>query len=179
MILKKVEEQRQRRNAQARQRAINKKKDIERILATPQSMRTNKDREILQAARTAKQKKNEADRQLRRRIKEEKKKKKHPAPRLGRLPKYHQKLRPATLSKQQSNEKTIQPQSSKDLDERSLPVQASPSLVFPIEPLNILSKVPARYRHMAVPIIPPFSNMISQIQRPSISEVVLSETKTK
>jgi len=83
MVLKNVEEQRQRRNAQSRQRAIKKKMDIERILATPTSMRTNNDKEILQAVRTAKQKKNEADRQLRRRLKEEKKKKKPSSTAIG------------------------------------------------------------------------------------------------
>jgi len=163
IILKNVEEQRQRRNAQSRQRAIKKKKDIERILATPHSMRTNNDRKILQAVRTAKQKKNEADRQLRHKIKEEKKKKNLPAPRLGRPPKYHPKPRPATPNKRQSKEKTIHLHSPKDIDEHSLPIQASPNLMFPIDTLPVLSVVPAGYRQMSVPIIPPFSNMISQM----------------
>jgi len=171
MILKIVEEQRQRRNAKSRQRAIKKKEDIERILATPKSMRTNNDREILQAVLTAKQKKNEADRQLRHRIKEEKKKKNYPAPRLGRPPKYHQKLRPATPSKQQSKEKTIQLKSPEDIDEPSLPIQASPSLMFQIDALPILPMVPVKHRKISVPTIPPFSNMISHIQRPSISQM--------
>ena len=172
MVLKNVEEQRQRRNAQSRQRAIKKKMDIERILATPTSMRTNNDKEILQATRTAKQKKNEADRQLRHRIKEEKKKKNLPAPRLGRPPKYHPKPKPATPNTQQSKENTIQLQSPKNIDKPSLP-----SLMFQINPPPVLSVVSTGHRQKSVPRIPPFSNMISQMQRPGISDAVLSETK--
>mmetsp|Transcript_2016 Transcript_2016/g.4395 ORF Transcript_2016/g.4395 Transcript_2016/m.4395 type:complete len:375 (+) Transcript_2016:170-1294(+) len=153
--LGKLEEQRQKNNSRSTQRLIERKKEIERILATPKAMRSECQRKTLVIELRAEEKKNGGDRLRRERRREEKGK----VPPTGRLPTHRPKRGPVAPE-------TRQPASPIDVGGSGLPVRAAPSSTLRIHQSGAPSAAPVGQTQMPFPRIPPVGPTMPSAKRP-------------
>jgi len=133
-LLGKLEEQRQQKNERSKQRHDEKKRALERILATPPSLRSDRQRQILAVARSVKEKKNAGDKVRRERIQREKERlrqeKGEAPPQKGRPPK-HRPLSPPTVGPAPRPPPTIPPFVAPSVGPAQMPLPTIP----PFDPI--------------------------------------------
>mmetsp|Transcript_3177 Transcript_3177/g.6569 ORF Transcript_3177/g.6569 Transcript_3177/m.6569 type:complete len:276 (-) Transcript_3177:395-1222(-) len=132
--LGKLEEQRQQKNERSAERHREKKQALERILATPPSLRSDRQWQTLAVARSVKEKKNAGDRVRRERIQREKKRirqeKGTAPPPKGRPPK-HRPMSPPTVGPAPRPPPAIPPFAAPSVGPAQMPLPTIP----PFEPI--------------------------------------------